>query len=593
MSVKEKKIVQVPHSLTVRELAMLADISPIDVIKELMNNGIMANINQTIDYDTAVIILDGLGLESCEQVQVEEKSEAVEPTAREQLYATEDPASLKPRPPVVTVMGHVDHGKTSLLDVIRSSNVVGGEVGGITQHIGAHQVEHNQRKITFLDTPGHEAFTAMRARGAQVTDIAILVVAADDGVMPQTLEAIAHAKAARVPIIVALNKIDKPNASPDKVKQQLADHELLIDEYGGDTLCIPVSAKQKIGIDDLMEAILLVADNCQIKANPDRTAVGTVIESRMDRSRGAIATLLVQNGTLKQGDALLIGTSAGRIRAMFDQYGQPTRQATPSTPVEVMGLGDVPEAGEAFQVVKDEKIARARALERKLALDQVTEQVKEKIDLESLFALAQAGKIKELPLVIKVDVQGSLEPIVNSLEKLSTKDPKVNILHTGTGNINESDIMLAAVSKAVVIGFTVGVDTAARRLADAKGVDVRCYNIIYKLIEDIDKALTGMLEPVYADKLIGQAEVRAAFKIKSLGMVAGCMVREGLLKRDAKAQVWRQGQLVHEGIISSLKRLKEDAKEVKSGFECGVGIEGFTDYQEGDIIQAYVKERVS
>jgi translation initiation factor IF-2 len=593
MTSKEKKIVQVPHSLTVRELATLADISPIDIIKELMNNGIMANINQTIDYDTAVIILDGLGLESCEQVEVEEEGVQVEPTAREQLYATEDPASLKQRPPVVTVMGHVDHGKTSLLDVIRRSNVVGDEVGGITQHIGAHQVVHNQRKITFLDTPGHEAFTAMRARGAQVTDVAILVVAADDGVMPQTLEAIAHAKAARVPIIVALNKIDKPNASPDKVKQQLADHELLIDEYGGDTLCIPVSAKQKIGIDDLMEAILLVADNCQIKANPDRTAVGTVIESRMDRSRGALATLLVQNGTLKQGDALLIGTSAGRIRAMFDQYGQPTRQATPSTPVEVMGLSEVPEAGDTFQVVKDEKVARAMALERKAELDQVTQDSEQKLDLESLFALAQAGKIKELPLIIKVDVQGSLEPIVSSLEKLGNKDLKVNILHTGTGNINESDIMLAAVSKAVAIGFTVGVDTAARRLADAKGVDIRCYNIIYKLIEDIDKALTGLLEPVYADKLIGQAEVRAAFKIKSVGMVAGCMVREGLLKRDAKAQVLRQGQLVHEGTISSLKRLKDDVKEVKSGFECGVGIESFTDYQEGDIIQAYVKERVS
>ncbi len=525
----QNKIIELPGSITVRELAALAKISPIDVIKELMNNGLMANINQTIDFETAAIVLQGLGFEPREQKPVEEVVTEATPTSREQLYAAEDPTQLKPRPPVVTVMGHVDHGKTSLLDAIRRSNVVAGEVGGITQHIGAYQVEHRGRKITFLDTPGHEAFTAMRARGAQVTDIAVLVVAADDGVMPQTLEAMSHAKAARVPIIVALNKIDKLNANPEVVKKALADHGLLIDEYGGDTLCIPVSAKQKIGIDDLMEAILLVADNCQIKANPDRPAVGTVIESRMDKTRGAIATLLVQNGTLRSGDVLLIGTLVGRVRAMFDENGRPVRQALPSSPVEVMGLPDVPEAGEPFEVVKNEKIARSMALERKAAqAAPAGEAARPRLDLTTMYELARAGKIKELPLIIKVDVQGSLEPIVNSLSKLGSDELRVNILHTGTGNISESDVMLAAASGAVIIGFTVSVDVAAQRLAETQGVDIRCYDIIYKLIEDVEKALTGLLEPVYADKLIGRAEVRAVFKVRAVGVAAGCLVREGV-----------------------------------------------------------------
>ncbi len=589
-----EKLVQVPSSLTVRELAVLAKISPIDVIKELMNNGIMANINQTIDYDTAAIVLQGLGFEPREQEIAEEQVTEAPLTTREQLYAGEDPAKLVARPPIVTVMGHVDHGKTSLLDVIRSANVVAGEVGGITQHIGAYQVEHHGRKITFLDTPGHEAFTAMRARGAQVTDVAILVVAADDGVMPQTLEAISHARAARVPIIVALNKIDKPNANPDLVKKQLSDNGLLIDEYGGDTLCIPVSAKQRLHIDDLMEAILLVADNCQIKANPNRPAVGTVVESRMDKSRGAIATLLVQNGTLRTGDALLIGALAGRIRAMFDQHGKPTNEALPSTPVKVMGLPDIPEAGEPFKVVKNEKIARAMASERKVELGaQATAVVRPRIDLTSMYQLAKAGQIKELPLIIKVDVQGSLEPIVNSLSRLGSQELKVNILHTGTGNIGESDVMLAAASSAVVIGFTVDADVAARRLAESQGVDIRHYDIIYKLIEDIDKALTGLLEPVYADKLVGQAEVRATFKVRAVGMAAGCMVRNGIIPRSGKARVVRGEQVLHEGEITSLKRFQEDVKEVKVGFECGMAIAGFADFQEGDTIEVYVKERVS
>ncbi len=589
-----QKTIEVPSSLTVRELAILAHISPIDVIKELMNDGIMANINQTIDYDTAAIVLQGLGFEPCEQVIVEEQAAQAPLTTREQMYADEDPTKLLPRPPVVTVMGHVDHGKTSLLDAIRSTNVVAGEVGGITQHIGAHQVEHEGRKITFLDTPGHEAFTAMRARGAQVTDLAILVVAADDGVMPQTLEAIAHARAAHVPLIVALNKIDKPNANPELVKKELANHGVLIDEYSGDTLCIPVSAKQRRGIDDLMEAILLVADNCQIKANPDRPAVGTVVESRMDKSRGPIATLLVQNGTLKSGDAVLIGALAGRVRAMFDQHGKAVQQATPSTPVEIMGLPDVPEAGERFEVVKNEKIARAMATERKTAQSaQASEPVRPRIDLTSMYALAKAGKLKELPLILKVDVQGSAEPIVNSLCKLGNEDLKVNILHTGTGNITESDVMLAAASNAVVIGFTVSVDVAAQRLAEAQGVDVRRYDIIYKLIEDVDKALTGLLEPVYADKLVGYAEVRATFKIRSVGMAAGCMVREGVVLRNAKARIVREGQTIHEGEFVSLKRFQEDVKEVRAGFECGLAVSGFADFREGDVVEAYVKERVS
>jgi len=590
------KTVEVPSSLTVRELATLMGVSPIDVIKELMNNGIMANINQVIDYETAAIVVQEMGFEAQEAkpAEPEAKPEQGPATLWQRLYADEDAAKLKPRPPVVTVMGHVDHGKTSLLDAIRHSDVVSGEAGGITQHIGAHRVEHNGRKITFLDTPGHEAFTAMRARGAQATDLAVLVVAADDGVMPQTVEAISHAKAARVPIIVAINKIDKPNANPERVKKELADNGLMIDEYGGDVLCVLVSAKQKKNIEDLLEAILLVADSIQIKANPDRSAVGTAIEGKMDKSRGPMATLLVQNGTLEVGDPMVVGASYGRIRAMFDEYGHPVRKAGPSTPVEVLGLTSVPSAGETFEVVQNEKIAKGIAAARASQTQEaaVAGPIRP-LTLSDLYAQIQAGQVKELALIIKADGQGSIEPIVNSLQKLGDENVKVNILHAGTGNISENDVMLAVASHGIVIGFNVQVDAAARKMADASGVDVRQYDIIYKLIEDVDKALKGLLEPVYADRVIGRAEVRQTFKIRSVGFVAGCTVRDGVVQRDAKARVLRGEEIVFDGGIHSLKRFQEDVKEVKAGFECGVALDGFTAYKEGDTIEFYVRERVS
>jgi translation initiation factor IF-2 len=591
------KKVEIPSSLTVRELATLISVSPIDVIKELMNNGFMANINQVVDYDTAAIVAQEMGFEPQEVVVQAEPEPAAEQgpaTLWQRLYAGEDAAKLKPRPPVVTVMGHVDHGKTSLLDAVRHSDVAGGEAGGITQRIGAYQVEHHGRKITFLDTPGHEAFTAMRARGAQATDLAVLVVAADDGVMPQTLEAIAHAKAARVPIVVALNKIDKPNANPERVKKELADNGLLIDEYGGDVLCVPVSAKKNENLDDLLEAILLVADSIQIKANPDRPAVGTVIESKMDKSRGPMATLLVQNGTLELGNAISVGVAYGRVRAMFDERGLPVQKAGPSIPVEVLGLTSVPSAGDTFEVVKNEKIARTIAAERLSAAHAaaVSGPVRP-VTLSDLYAQIQAGKIKELALIIKADGQGSIEPIVNSLQKLGDEKVKVNILHAGTGDISENDVALAAASTGIVIGFNVIVDAAARKMAETTGVDVRLYNIIYKLVEDVDKALKGMLEPVYADKVVGHAEVRQVFKIRGVGFVAGCTVREGTALRDASGRVRRGEDIIFDGSVHSLKHLQEDVKEVRTGLDCGVALEEFTDFKEGDIIEFYVKERVS
>ncbi len=596
MSANMKKV-EIPSSLTVRELATLISVSPIDVIKELMNNGFMANINQVVDYDTAAIVAQEMGFEPQEvvvQAEPELAQEQGPATLWQRLYAGEDAAKLKPRPPVVTVMGHVDHGKTSLLDAVRHSDVAGGEAGGITQRIGAYQVEHHGRKITFLDTPGHEAFTAMRARGAQATDLAVLVVAADDGVMPQTLEAIAHAKAARVPIVVALNKIDKPNANPERVKKELADNGLLIDEYGGDVLCVPVSAKRNQNIDDLLEAILLVADSIQIKANPDRPAVGTVIESKMDKSRGPMATLLVQNGTLELGNAMAVGMSYGRVRAMFDERGHPVQKAGPSIPVEVLGLTTVPSAGDMFEVVKNEKIAKTIAAERLNAAHAaaVTGPVRP-VTLSDLYAQIQAGKIRELALIIKADGQGSIEPIVNSLQKLGDEKVKVNILHAGTGNISENDVALAAASSGIVIGFSVSVDAAARKMAETTGVDVRLYNIIYKLIEDVDKALKGLLEPVYADKAVGHAEVRQVFKIRGIGFVAGCTVRDGMAMRDASGRVRRGEDVIFDGPLHSLKHLQEDVKEVRTGLDCGVALQGFTDFKEGDIIEFYVKERVS
>ena len=593
---QHRKAIVIPDFLTVRELAGLMDVSPIQVIKELMNNGILANINQQIDYETAAIVAEEMGFETGPEVPpvtVEEEMPMIPLPLKERMYEGEAPEDLEPRPPVVTMLGHVDHGKTTLLDVIRRTNVVAGEAGGITQHVGAYQVEHDGKKITFLDTPGHEAFTAMRARGAQGADIAILVVAADDGVMPQTQEAIDHARAARVPIVVALNKMDKANANPERVKQQLADVGLQIEEWGGQTICVPVSAKQKTGIDDLLDNILAVAELAELKANPNRPAMGTVIEGELDKSRGPTATLLVQNGTLRLGDALLIEDLHGRIKAMFNERGEQVKKARPSTPVVVLGLSDVPHPGDTFKVVKDEKTARSLAAERAREKAQAAIRPTRIISLEGILDQIRAGQVKELNLILKADVRGTIEPIVNSLEKLGDEGLKVNILHQGTGNISESDVMLAVASRAIIVGFGVQVDPAASRTAEAEGVDIRLYDIIYKLIDDVDKALKGLLEPVYKDVVSGHAVVRAVFTIPRVGKIAGVAVTDGHVARNSLARVRQNDQLVYEGRVSSLKRFTEDVKEVRAGFECGVGLEGFRDFKEGDIIEFYKKERES
>ena len=585
--------VVIPAYVTVRDLARLMDVSPIDIIKELMNNGIMANINQQVDYETAAIVSTEMGFEPREEAPpVAEDIEGESPVPLwERLYANEDPDMLKPRPPVVTVLGHVDHGKTSLLDAIRSTDVQAGEAGGITQHIGAHLVEHQGRKITFLDTPGHEAFTAMRARGAHTTDIALLVIAADDGVMPQTVEALNHARAARVPIVVVLNKTDKSTAQPERVKKQLDEVGLTPDDWGGDTLCVLVSAKERTGLDDLLEAILLVADSRDIKANPDRPAVGTVLEGRLDRSRGATATVLVQNGTLRTGDVLVAGTVHGRVRRMLGELGSPVEEAGPSTPVAILGLSGVPTAGDIFEVMPDERAARVVVAERKRDLEEQREKPTQALTLDGLSARIKQGQVKELNLIVKADVQGSIEPIVSSLEKLGDDDLKVNIIHSVAGNIIESDINLAIASHAIVVGFQVIVDPAARMLAESEGIDVRIYDVIYKLVEEIDLALKGLLEPTYVDKTIGRAEVQATFEIPKVGTIAGCRILDGEARRNARARVFRGEELLSDGHVGSLKRFEKDVREVRTGFECGVGVEGFQKFEEGDIIEFYVKER--
>ncbi len=591
---KEKNVVEIPDYVTVRDLAQLMGATPIDVIKELMRNGIMASITQQIDFETAAIVATEMGFEPRPRT-VEQK--AVEDTttlpAWRHFYEGEDPAQMVTRPPVIAVLGHVDHGKTSLLDKIRQTNVQAGEAGGITQHIGAYQVTYEGRKITFLDTPGHEAFTAMRARGAQGADIAILVVAADDGVMPQTKEAIAHVRAARVPIIVALNKIDRPNANVEFVKQQLADNGLVPDDWGGDTMVIPVSALTGEGIDELLAAILLMADETEIKANPRGEPKGTVLEANVDRSRGAMATLLVQNGTLRRGQTVLAGTSYGRIKAMFNENGEEVQEAPPSMPVRVMGLNEAPEPGTTFSVVKNEKEARAIVEQRTQARK---EEELRPFTLEDLYARLREGQAKELNLIVKVDVQGSLEPIVNGLRRIKVKEDdkelKVNILHAEIGNVSESDVMLASASDAVIVGFQVSIDTPAQRRADSEGVEIRLYDIIYKLFEDIELSLKGMLEPVYEDRVIGVAEVRQVFKISRVGRVAGCYIVEGEARRDARGRVVRNKKVIHEGKITSLKRFQEDVREVRTGFECGINVDGFDAFEEGDRIEFTVRERV-
>jgi translation initiation factor IF-2 len=586
------KRIELSTPITVRDLAQIMQTSPIDVIKALMSNGVMASINQPIDFDTAAIVASEMGFEAVpESPEIVEQDFGEIPEWRK-VIAKEAAENLAPRPPVVTILGHVDHGKTTLLDAIRETNVAEGEVGGITQHIGAYQAEHNGHLITFLDTPGHAAFTAMRARGAQGADLVILVVAADDGVMPQTKEAIAHAKAAKVPIIVAMNKIDKSNADPDRVRQQLAEVGLVPDEWDGDTIVVPLSAKKREGLEDLLEAIVLVSDNMDIRANPKGEVIGTVIEAELDKTKGAMATLLVQNGTLSVGDVVVVGKAYGKLKALFDFRGRRIRKAGPSTPVSVMGLNEVPQAGDLFQVVPSEREARMIVAEKSQVNGNGASAKKAQITLEQLFNQFQAGEVKELRLIVKADVQGSLEPIISSLKDLCTDEIKVNVLHAETGNITENDVMLAAASKAIIIGFSVQADVAARRLAEKEGVSIRLYDIIYRMIEDIEKALTGMLEPVEKETVLGHAEIRKVFRISKIGNIAGCYVTDGEIKRNTQGKVVRDGEIVAIGEISSIKHLQEDVREIRQGFECGIAIRNFSDYAEGDQIECVLIEKV-
>ena len=594
MSEDGQNLIEIPESLTVRDLADRIDASPIDVIKHLMANGVMANINQQIDFDTAAIVIAEFGFEAQapESHEADASEQASELPLWRQILDEEDPDKLVDRPPVVTILGHVDHGKTTLLDAIRQEDVAAGEAGGITQHIGAYQITHNDRPITFLDTPGHAAFTAMRARGAQGADIAVLVVAADDGVMPQTREALAHANAARVPVVVALNKVDRPNANPDKVKQELADVGLVPDEWEGETMVVPVSAKQGSGIEDLLEAILLVADSVEIRANPEGEVLGTVIEGEIDKTRGVLATLLVQNGTLHAGDVVIAGDAHGRVRAMFDYQGNAIEQAPPSTPVSVLGISEVPRAGELFTLVASVREAKAiiKARQEELVAAPSSSPA---LTLDQIFEAFQAGEAQELRLVVKADVQGSVEPIVNSLEELNVGDIRINVLHSATGNIGEDDVMLASASGAIVIGFNVEADQGTRRLAETERVDLRLYDVIYRLTEDIEKALKGMLEPEKRVVELGQAEVLEIFRIPKVGKVAGCRVLEGEIRRNARIRVMRGEENLHEGPVASLRHEKEDVNEIREGFECGIALKGFEAFKKGDRLVSFVEEIVA
>ncbi len=591
MSDNGSKTIELPVSITVRDLAQRMQASPIQVIKILMSNGVMANINQQIDFDTAAVVASEMGFEAKAEVyEVIEEKESGEIPLWRQLIAKEKPEALQERPPVVTILGHVDHGKTTLLDAIRDANVAGGEAGGITQHIGAYQVEHKNRLITFLDTPGHAAFTAMRSRGATGADIVVLVVAANDGVMPQTREAIAHAKAARVPIIVAMNKIDRPDAKPDFTKRQLSEAGLVPDDWDGDTMVVPVSAKFRKGIDDLLEAILLVADTLNIEANPEGKVFGTVIEAKVDRAKGVVATLLVYNGSLQTSDLVVAGKTYGRIRAMFDFRGRKLRKAGPSTPVQIMGMNDVPAAGDLFLGYDNEREARA-IVEERVQQQHKREISAPKASLEELFKKVQTGEDHELRLIVKADVQGSLEPIVSSLNELGKGDIRINILHAETGNISENDVMLAAASSAIVVGFNVQADAAARRLAESEGISIRLYNIIYRLTEDIEKAMKGLLEPEVKEVTVGSGRVLAVFRISKVGVVAGCRVVSGEFRRNAKVRIRREGTVIYEGEFASLKHEKDDVREVRTGFECGASFRNFNDVIVGDEIECYVFER--
>lgn len=580
----DQEVIEIGETITVKELAEKIKKPSTEVIKELIFTGVMAAINQEIDFETAEKVCAKF-----DKVLVKKEEDAGR--LEEDTDIREEENTVK-RPPVVTVMGHVDHGKTSLLDAIRKSKVTETEAGGITQHIGAYIVNINGEKITFLDTPGHEAFTAMRARGAQITDIVILVVAADDGVMPQTIEAINHCKAANVPIVVAVNKIDKPGANPDRVKQELSDYGLVSEDWGGDTVCVPVSARSKEGIDSLLEMVLLTAEMQELKGNPERKAKGTVIEAKLDKGRGPVASLLVQNGTLHVGDSLLVGSTYGRIRAMFDDKGKKIKVAGPSIPVEILGLSEVPAAGDRFSVIKDEKTAREMASKRKEKVKNESMLSSHKVSLEDLYNQIKEGKVKELSIIVKADVQGSVEAIRQSLEKLSTENVKVRVIHGAVGAITETDIILASASNAIIIGFNVRPDTNAIVLAEKENVDIKTYRIIYDAIDDVKDAMIGMLEPEYKEVVLGRVEIRQIYKISNVGTIAGCYVLDGKITRNSSVRVLRQGIVIFESELASLKRFKDDVKEVATGYECGLSVEKFNDIKEGDIIEAYKMEQI-
>ena len=588
MQEKAKKVqlkVLIPDEINVGELAVRLKKTAADVIKQLMKLGVMANVSQSVDFDTASLVAEEFGAKVEHEVIV---------TIEEKLIddSTDDEKNLQPRPPVVVVMGHVDHGKTSLLDAIRHAHVTEGEAGGITQHIGAYQVQLDDRLITFLDTPGHAAFTSMRARGAQVTDVAILVVAADDGVMPQTVEAINHAKAAGVPIIVAVNKIDKEGANPDRVLQQLTEYELVPEEWGGDTIVCNISAKQKIGIENLLEMVLLTADIQELKANPDRRAKGTVIEAKLDRGRGPVATILIQNGTLHTGDIVIAGKTVGRVRAMTDDRGRKLDSAGPSMPVEIIGLSEVPDAGDLFYAVEDARMARELAEQRKTEEKDEKAKMQEKITLENLFSHIKEGEVKDFNIIVKADVQGSAEAVTASLRKLSNEEVRVQVIHSGVGGINESDVMLAAASGAIIVGFNVRPEPAAADSAARQDVEIRTYRIIYDCLEEIESAMKGMLAPKFQEVVIGHAEVRQTFKVSGVGTIAGCYVTDGKVQRAAQVRIVRDNIVIHEGVLSTLRRFKDDAKEVSSGYECGMSFEKYNDIKEGDVIEAFVMEEI-
>ena len=578
--------VMIPDEINVGELASRLKRTAADVIKELLKLGVMANISQTIDFDTAAIVAEEMGAKVEKEVHV---------TIEEKLFdeSEDKEENLEPRSPVIVVMGHVDHGKTSLLDRIRKTDVAAGEAGGITQHIGAYRVKVNGRPITFLDTPGHAAFTSMRARGAKITDIAILVVAADDGIMPQTIEAINHAKAAEIPIIVAVNKIDKENADPDRVLQQLTEHGLVPEEWGGETIVCKISAKQGIGIENLLEMVLLTADMQELKANPNRQAKGAVIEAKLDRGRGPVATVLVQNGTLHTGDTVIAGKAVGRVRVMTDERGRKLENAGPSVPVEIIGLGEVPDAGDIFYAVDNERMARELVEQRKEKEKEERNKAMQKVTLENLFDTIQQGNMKELNIIIKADVMGSVEAVRSSLLKLSNEEVRVNVIHGAVGAINESDVMLAAASNAIIVGFNVRPERVAADSAHDQDVEIRLYRVIYDCIEEMEQAMKGMLDPKFKEVVVGHAEIRQTFKVSGIGTIAGAYVQDGKIVRSCEVRIVRDGIVIHEGHLNSLKRFKDDAKEVTAGYECGMGIENYNDLKEGDIIESFVMEQIN